>query len=257
MHLLDDQNYGLHEAAAEPLPQPEQQEKPTVEAQNPVRDEVSRTHVSDKENNIRILRERAERAEQRAQELERYMQTHQPAQQSTQQTQSTEEDDVLNISDDSYLEGKDLKRIYKKQQQELREIKQALKERDQKTSLEIAETKLRADYPDIAEVITNDNLKDLAAIRPDIYETVMYNPDPYKRGRVMREMIQTHVLNGKYTNEDKRLEQNRNKPKSAATVSPQSAETPLSTLGDYDRRVLTEERKEQLRRQVAASKMYR
>jgi hypothetical protein len=56
---------------------------------------------------------------------------------------------------------------------------------------------------------------------------------------------------------DKRIEQNKNKPRSIANVAPQTGDTPLTKVGDYDRRILTEERKAEIRRQVEEAKRNR
>ena len=40
-------------------------------------------------------------------------------------------------------------------------------------------------------------------------------------------------------------------------MAPQTADTPLAKVGDYDRRILTEERKAEIRRQVEEAKRNR
>ena len=60
-----------------------------------------------------------------------------------------------------------------------------------------------------------------------------------------------------YSNQDKRLEENKAKPRAIGNASPQAGDTPLSKVGDYDRRILTEERKDQLRKQVEEAKRNR
>ena len=240
----------LYEAQNEIVPQEEHKIEAPQESARPQNDE--------KANNLRLLRERAERAEQRAQELERFLRSQPQQVPQAQAQQHDDDDDDIAIADDSYAEGKDLKKIYRKTSKEFQEIKRMLQERDQQTALQTAEIRLKAEYPDITEIVTQENLKDLDYIRPDLYETIMYNPDVYKRGKIAREMIQNYVLNQKYTEQEKRINDNRGRPRSAASVSPQQGtETPLTRLNDYDRRILTEERKEQLRRQVAEAKRFR
>ena len=56
---------------------------------------------------------------------------------------------------------------------------------------------------------------------------------------------------------DKKIEANKMKPKSSSTAGTQTPESPLSRIGDYDRRVLTEEQKEFYRKQVADAKKFR
>lgn len=210
------------------------------------------TQESTKDNNMRLLRERAERAEQRALEYERYLQEQQ------QKQQQTHSEDDFDLNDESYAEGKHLKKIYNRLKKENSEIKNELKNLQEKNNYNSAESRLKYEKPDIEKIVTPDNLKELANSRPDIYRSIMYNPDLYERGNLMYEMINDHVLKkNKYQDVDKKIEENKAKPRSAGTIPHQTGtESPLTRVGDYDRRTLSEERREQLRRQVAAAKQY-
>lgn len=199
-----------------------------------------------REQNLRLLRERAERAEREIEELKKYRE--QPKQQA-QEAQNSNDDD-FNIEDDSYIEAKYVKKVYKK----LKEVEQKLEQSTRVNQQSNAEMRLKSEFPDIMDVVTEANIKDLQAIAPDVFENLMYNPDMYKRGKLMRQAIRDNVLSEKYEAADKRLEQNKSKPRSAGTVPTQQSDTPLTRVGDYDRRILTNERKDQLMQQVRDAK---
>ena len=233
--------------------QPQEQETQPVQQQNS-------TQESQKEANMRILRERAEAAERRALELERMVQMNmsQNNQQAPQKLQLTEEEDDFDLSDDTYIEGKHLKKYVKSLKQELKNTKKQFEEFHQQNSLAQAEVKLKSQFSDFDSVVSAENLEKLKLQKPSLFRSIMSNPDIYDRGYTAYELIKNSgMVNESYQQVDKRLEENKAKPRSAANASPQTGETPLARVGDYDRRILSEERKEQLRRQVEEAKRYK
>jgi hypothetical protein len=180
---------------------------------------------SDKEINIRNLRDRAEQAERRAADLERTIQQNM-AQQKATKLELVDDDDIA-VDDDSLVEGKHLKKMYKKQNQELKEIKRMLEESSTKSSSANAEWRLKTQYTDFDSVVNEDNIRKLAALKPALYRSMLSNPDLYDKGETAYDMIKTLVLTDKYSAEDKRIADNRAKPRSAGTAAPQVGETPL------------------------------
>jgi hypothetical protein len=211
---------------------------------------------SDKEYNFRAIRERAEAAERRAQELERMIQANMSQNQPSQKIQ-VEEDDY-GIDDDTYLEGRHFKKYAKTLKGELESTKKQLQEFQQQSSLTIAENRLKSQFNDFNKVVTKENLEKLASTKPHLYRSILSTQDMYDKGAAAYDIIKSAgLVKEEYKEEDKRLQDNRSKPRSAAGSPGQSADTPLTRVGDYDRRILTPERKEQLRRQVQQAKMYK
>ncbi len=211
---------------------------------------------SQKESNMRILRERAETAERRAQELERMVQMNMSQQQTTKM--QVDEDDDFDMADDTYVEGKHLKKYVKNLKQELKNTKRQFEEFNQQNALTNAEIRLKNQFNDFDSIVNKENLEKLAAQKPSLYRTILSNPDMYDKGYTAYELIKNGgILTDNYQEFDKRLEENRMKPRSAANAAPQTSDTPLARVGDYDRRVLSEERKDQLRRQVEEAKRLR
>ena len=212
---------------------------------------------SQKENNMRILRERAEAAERRSLELERMVQMNM-SQQQGQKIQIDDSDDDFDLSDDTYIEGKHLKKYVKNLKQELRNTKKQFEEYNQQNAVSNAEMRLKSQFKDFDSVVTKENLDKLASQKPSLYRSILSNPDLYDKGYTAYEFIKnSDILSGQYQEIDRKVEENRSKPRSAANVAPQSGDTPLARVGDYDRRILTEERKDQLRRQVEEAKRYK
>jgi hypothetical protein len=121
-----------------------------------------------------------------------------------------------------------------------------------------AELRLKSQFPDFEAVVTVDNLKKLAATKPALHRVILANQDAYDAGYTAYEVIKNSgLIDTSYAEQDRKIEENKYKPRAAANAAPQVGDSPLSRVGDYDRRVLTEDRKMQLLKQVADAKMHR
>jgi len=202
---------------------------------------------SSKEQNLRYLRERAEAAERRAAELEN---------QQKQREQAPQED--YGVNDDDYVEGKHLKKYVNSLKKEVTETRRALEEMSSKAMVNTAHLQLKSEYNDFDHVVSQDNLDKLARHKPSLYRSIMANQDIYDRGSTAYEMIRSAGFYDKEADDmNKRIEQNKSKPKSAATIAPQVSDSPLSGISEYDRRVLTKDRLKQLRESLDEAKKMR
>lgn len=251
MHYLDDQGVAQIVQDQASYSQEQTVSEPTQEQVVP----KEATRETEKEHNLRYLRERAEAAERRAQELERAIQLNMTQQQGNKI--EIEEDDI-DVSDDMYIEGKQFKKYVKNMQKELKSTRKQLEEFNQKSSLANAEVRLKSQFTDFDSVVTKENLEKLSLSKPSLYRSIMASQDIYDRGYTAYEMIKASgVLVDPYEEQNRRIEENKGKPRASANLAPQTAETPLTRVGDYDRRILTNERKDQLLRQVELAKQYR
>jgi len=232
----------------------QQEESGEVKTEGKVADQKTQDQLA-KEKSIKDLRERAETAERRNKELEHYLVNSQPK---DQPTQKDEEDYDFDIKDDDFIEGKHLKKYVKNLKKELNSTKKQIAEFNQSNAVATAEVRLKSQFNDFDSIVTKENLDKLAASKPSLYRSIISNQDIYDRGYTAYEMIKhSGIISHDYEIEDNRLAANKTKPRSSATAAPQSSDTPLARAGDYDRRVLTEERKEQLLRQVEEAKRNR
>jgi hypothetical protein len=195
-----------------------------------------------KEQNLRILRERAERAERRAAEVEQMMQQQKQLQyqQPVQQAQAEEE---FHVEDDSYLDGKKFKTYLNKQKQDEKKQREENQRLQTQILSSLAEQRIRAELPDFDQVVSTENLKNLAAVKSESYQSMMSNPDLYAKAKTAYDMIKSYGLHEDYTDMNKKIADNKGKPRTAASVAPQQADTPLVRVGDYDRRILSDAQK--------------
>lgn len=229
----------------------EQNQVEQTQNENVVANEEAKEAVRSKEYNLRIMRERMESIEKENQEYKRILQ---------QQQQPVEEDEDLNIDDDSFIEAKQYKKHIKNIQKDLKETKKLLEENSKKNAMANAQVLLKSQFNDFDTVVSEENLKKLSDTQPVLYRTLLASSDIYDRGYSAYAMIKnSNILksNSQYSDQDKRLEENKAKPRAIGNASPQAGDTPLSKVGDYDRRILTEERKDQLRKQVEEAKRNR
>lgn len=206
--------------------------------QSPVVEQTAPQQQSDKEYNMRQLRERAERAER---ELEMSRRQQQP------------EEDDLGVDDDALLEGKQLKKYHKQNKGNYQKTQAQL---DQITNT-LATLQLQTSRPDINSVVTDENLEKLSRLKPHIYRSIMANPDFVDRGLVAHDAISTWIKPDKHQAADQKLEDNKSKPRASSSVGPSPSDTPLTRVGDYDRRVLSNADRDRIMRQVQEAKSYR
>lgn len=210
-----------------------------------------------KEINHRILRERAEAAERRAAELEYQLQMQQTPKQQK-HVDEDDDDEDFDISDDSFVEGHQVKKYLKKINQKVVQAKKQFEEVTKKTAAKYAETNLKTQFADFDNVVTKENLEKLKQTKAPLYRSIMANTDLYDMGYSAYEAIRAMgISNNEYEDLDKRIETNRQKPRASGGASAQVGETPLSRMGNYDRRVLTEEDRARIRRNVEQAKMNR
>jgi hypothetical protein len=228
-------------------------QQPQQEAPQQAEQSTQPSQETQKESNMRILRERAEAAERRSQDLERMIQMNMNQQQTT-KLQLVDDDDDLDLNDDSYIEGKQFKRYVKSLKQQLKNTKKEFEEFNQKNALAQAEIRLKTQFNDFDSIVSKDNLDKLAQQKPALYRSIMANQDIYDRGYLAYELIKGNGMANDYAQIDKKIDDNKARPRSVANANSQSGDTPLARVGDYDRRVLTKDRIDQLLRQVEEAK---
>ena len=106
-----------------------------------------------------------------------------------------------------------------------------------------AEWRLKSQYSDFDAVVTTDNINKLAAAKPSLAKSMFANPDLYEKGQTAYELIKTFVANEDYAVQDRKIEDNKTKPRAAGSASGQVAETPLTRTADYDRQQVAQARR--------------
>src|SRR5579872_1281647 len=190
----------------------------------------------------RILREKAEKAEQRAQELERVIaQSYRREKKEHIPEERVHEEDLsINLEDDSLVEGKHLSKVDKK----IRKLEQKLAQYEQNANLSSAELRLKSQYPDFDQVVSEENLANLKATYPEIAHTINTSTDLYSKAVSAYTMIKKlNIGDDSYIVEQQMAKKNSVKPKSLASISPAQSDSPLSKANVFANGVLTDELK--------------
>lgn len=206
--------------------------------------------------NFRRMRERIEQVERENLEYKRRLATPVYEQKQIQPVASPEIDEYDNIPDEELIEA----RHFKKLKREVKEIKNqisSVSSTAQHASVSTGVTELRQKFSDYDQIMTSANLDMLEKLYPEEAEAILYHPNKVAQRQMAYNRIKQFGINESYNDVDERLAQNRDKPKTAASVGAKSSESPLGSVDNYGRRTLTEADKERIRRQVAAAKMYR
>lgn len=264
------QTYDVHPALAAVAeteqPAQEQPAEPTETAQaleqlqqpqeQPMAQEAPAPKESTREYNFRVMREKLERAEREAREKEEMLQrllaqqqTAQPARK--QYVAEDDEDYTVSVNPDDIVEGKHLSKIDKKITKQFNTLKQELDYYKQQAAAAAAEARLKSQYRDLDEVLSVDNIKTLQTIYPELARTIDRNPDLYDKAVSAYTMIKNLGIHQSEADQAKtKITQNMAKPRPlAAAKTSQPSESPLSKASVYGNR-LSEERKEQLRREM-------
>lgn len=211
------------EAPVDRAPEPVQQERPV------------------EDSNWRRLREQNRELEMKLAEMESLI--RQTPKKETQE----EVIEHYDLKDDEITEGRHFKALKK----EVTRLNEAIAKSNAEREKLAAEARLRAEYPDIFKVVTDENLKELAKLKPAVARTIMTSTDQYAQYATAYDLIKTYGIGKEDPNAEnkERAQRNLAKPKTSATVAPRQGE---SVLAEADRfsRGLTPELKDQLLREM-------
>ena len=225
---------------------------------------VQQVQPTAQENNLIAMRKRLEAeesariaAERRASELEQRIQNSNQIPVSSSFVETAEEEEI-GIDNDDYIQAKHIKTSNKKFNTKLSATERKTAELEQKVAY--LEAKLDTDaLKDFDQVVSDDNVRTLARLYPPDYRTAMLNPNLKEKSRTIYNMIKNYgiAVPREVRDADNKIAANKQKPQLASAGSPQVGQTPLSRLNDYERRVMTEERRDQILAEVERKKMGR
>lgn len=185
-----------------------------------------------KDRNLYEARKAKERAEKERDEARRIIQEMESKQKPKPEPKEEKEEDEWNFGDDEDLaEVKHLKamaKAIKKQKKELEEYKK-------QTTAVTAETRLKAQYPDLEKVVSSENIEKLKEVDPDLALSLQYNPDVYSKYSAAYKAIKRLNIykEDKYVADKQKAQQNSNKPRPLTSVSPQQGDGPLSKANAF------------------------
>lgn len=215
--------------AEQQLSQSEEPEQPE-EVEQPVVQETA------KDRDWRAVRAQAERAKQlerEAEALARERDFYREQASKAQPKVEREEEDYMTDSERRLArEMADLKAQIAQQQKETQKAQQ-------QAALSRAEQRLAQDYPDIKEVVSDENVEQLKLLYPHLYNSAVASSDIYTVGSAAYEFIMAKGIHKKPTSVINKLTanqaaaRNQAKPKSVSTISPQSGDTPVSRASNF------------------------
>jgi len=186
------------ELAQEAQSAQDQQQEEVVQPQNEAQ---APTQEEDKDYNFRQLRESKRQTEEELRalraELESLKRPSPP--------QEEEED----IGDDDLVEGKHVKKLYRK-------IEGMLKERDATTSHD----RLRYKYQDFDSVVNANNVEKLRNQEPELYQTLVSGQDLYSKGVAVYKTLRTMGIGGAdpYAQQKAEIQKKSSKPGSSQAM---------------------------------------
>lgn len=218
---------------------------------------------SKQDSHIYMLRKKLEAeeesrraAERRANELEQKMNSYQPGLSSSSTALIAPEEEDLAVDNEDYVQAKHIKTTNKKFSHKLSTTDKRIADLEQK--LAYFEAKVDTDtLKDFNEIVSEENLKTFARLYPDDYQTMMSNPNLKAKSKTAYNMIKNYgiAIPRDVREADQKITANNQKPKLASLGSPQSPQTPLTRLGDYERRVLSESDRDRIMADVQRKKM--
>ena len=198
------------------------EEAPIAKPDNPDKpDKPDFAPTREHNENFRRLKEQNRELERRLEEMERKQSSK-----SEVKDQPEELIEDYDLRDDDITEGKHYKAL-KKQVKSLNEA--ILKERAERDKL-AAEARLRANYPDIFNVITKENMEELAKVEPELVESIISSPNTYAQHVSAYKLIKKYGIGTQdpYAEDKARVQKNMTKPRSSASVAPRMGESPLA-----------------------------
>ncbi len=197
----------------------------------PENNQNEKKYDSTADYNLRNLRLIAEREAARAQYAEERLREYE------QQKRPSEDDD---LDSDDIMDKKEFKKYYKK----INEKSEASAKETENLRQELAyyqniatEEILKNKFKGFSTIVNNNNLKKLEAEDEVLYNSIMANKTLMQRGEAAYKILKIHLADKQSQDEQKaRIEENKNRPKSAATVGGQeNMANPLAEFQDKKR----------------------
>src|SRR5665213_3632498 len=188
--------------------------------------------VAPAQESFRALREARERAEWERDQYKNQMQEMQKGssyqQQAQMQTAPVEEPDDFNfdVEDDDLLEGKHAKKLVA----ELNSMKRQLRKFHSESNETAIDAKIRATFPDFADVVSRQNVDTLNEQYPEIAFSLKSNPDAFNKASAAYSIMKKFGIYKDMSYEEDKMKaiKNSQKPRPVSSVSPQQGDSPLT-----------------------------
>lgn len=241
--MIDTENMVQEEVATQEI-----QEQPDAQTVAETSVAPQPQQESPAERNYRVLVEKSKRAERERDEAIRLLKEKEVS------LRQEEPEEEISIGNDEIAEGKHVRAINKK----LQKMEEKLKQYEQKSTTMSEEALLKAQYPDIDKVVSKENLAALREADPEFAE--MLDTSTSFRAKVVSAYKQIKkagiYIEDTFQSERDMAQKNAAKPKPLASVSPQQGDSPLSRANAFAEG-LTPELKNQLLREMEEARKNR
>ena len=125
----------------------------------------------------------------------------------------------------------------------------------QQTAETVVESKIKSQYADFDSVVTKENIELLKMTYPEIATTMLSTPDLYNKAVSAYTLIKRLGIQPEEqeTPDQRRIQANASRPRSVASVAPQSGDSPLARANAFANG-LTDELKAQLYKEMIEAK---
>lgn len=161
--------------------------------------------------------------------------------------QAPEEDLEYNLGNDDLAEGKHLRKVDSK----VKRLEEQLRQYQQQSNVSMVEARLKAQYPDIDSIVSQENLEQLQDNYPEIAQSISSTTDLYAKAVSAYTLIKKLGIaqEDRYVAEKSIVKLNAAKPKPLASVSPQQGDSPLSKANAFANG-LSDDLKKQLQKEM-------
>ena len=179
-----------------------------------------------KSDNFAELRKAREAAERKAERIERENEILREQMYSRKVAPAKEEieDFDFSLADDDLSTGKDMRQVYAK----TKVLEKRIKDMQE-------ESRIRARYPDLDSVVTDENIYLLRQQEPEIAASLNLAPDSWDKLAAVYTMIKKTGIHKTHAYDSDKIKAvtNAHKPKPLAAIQPQTADTPLSKANAF------------------------
>lgn len=187
---------------------------------------------------LRLARERAEKEKEKVEKERDALLAHLLSMQGTKKESPKVEEldfDEFSVSDDAFIEGRDYKRLAQHSRKQAELTARKLKEYEQRIEDMATEARIRTQYPDIDQVVTDENVYLLRERYPAIAKSLNNAPNDWDKYSSVYTLIKELGIHKSRSYEYDKLKavSNSQKPKPAASLSPQQGDSPLTQVNAF------------------------
>ena len=166
-----------------------------------------------------------------------------------------EDDDTVHLPGEfDTIEAKHLAELEAKSKLRAKRQEDKLKKLESDVTRMTAENRLMVEFPDYKNILSEENIRKLEELQPELASSIASNPDPYKMRKAAIGAIKTFIMKDEETRakeleiraKNNKISENATKPIPSVGGINSPSSTPLSKANAFSNGLLTTERKQEL-----------